>query len=113
MSNVRLNIGGRDFSVACAAGEEDHISALGAMIDSKLRAMGGASGNSESRMLLFAALLLADELHDSGKGGAAAAPAPAAAAPDPALEALPGRIDAIAGRIEKLAQALEQAGQKA
>ena len=64
MSNVTLEIGGRQFSVASADGEEAHVTALGRMIDDKLRAMGGAGGQSESRMMLFAALLLADEIHE-------------------------------------------------
>lgn len=101
MSNVSLHIGGRTYSVACAAGEEDHVGDLGRMIDEKVQTMGG--GHTEVRQLLFAALLLSDELHESRhRGGAAPAPALAQPAPDhaPALEA-------IAERLEKCAAALE------
>ena len=65
MSNVTLSIAGRDYRVACAPGEEAHVTSLGRMIDSKLSAMEGMAGQSEARSLLFAALLLADELHES------------------------------------------------
>lgn len=96
MSNVNLQIGGRTFTVACATGEEEHISGLGRMIDAKLHAMGGAAGQNETRMLLFAALLLADELHDIRTNGAA--PTPPAPVEDPKL----------AERLENLALALEK-----
>lgn len=65
MSNVNLIIGGRPFAVACAKGEEKHLAALGQMIDAKLASMESVSGQNEARMLLFAALLLADEVHEA------------------------------------------------
>ena len=100
MSNVTLHIGGRSFTVACAAGEEAHISDLGEMIDGKLRTMGGAAGQNETRMLLFAALLLADELHEA-RTGPAAPPRPQE---DPQVAA---RLGAIADALEKCAAHLE------
>jgi cell division protein ZapA len=100
MSNVTLSIGGRSFTVACAAGEEAHIAGLGRMIDAKLSAMGEMAGQSESRMLLFAALLMADEVHDAQS--AVATPG-APALPDNAGE----RLEAIAVRLENLATRLE------
>ncbi|MDE2563805.1 MAG: cell division protein ZapA [Sphingomonadales bacterium] len=103
MSNVTLTIGGREFAVASAEGEEEHIAMLGRMIDDRLRAMGAsAAGQSEARMLLFAALVLADDLHEAQKGGAAHPPEDASA--------IAGRIGALADRIEKLASHLEEAG---
>ncbi|MBA3053965.1 MAG: cell division protein ZapA [Sphingomonadales bacterium] len=104
MSNVNLHIGGRSFTVACAAGEEAHISGLGRMIDDKLHAMGGAGNQNETRMLLFAALLLADELHETAGGaGAPVAPVPAPAE-DPALAE---RLEEIAAKLELCASHLE------
>ncbi len=100
MSNVTLQIGGRAYTVACADGEEAHIHALGATIAEKVQAMGTA-GQSEPRQLLFAALLLADELHEAR---AALAAAQASAAPDqhaPALEALATRLENIASHLER------------
>jgi cell division protein ZapA len=106
MSNVRLEIGGRTFSVACAAGGEEHIALLGRQIDDKVRAIGGAGGNSESRMLLFAALLLADELHESRTRDGAPPPAEDHG---PTLVRLVEGIEAAAGRIENLGRDLERA----
>jgi cell division protein ZapA len=105
MSNVTLAIGGRNFTVACAEGEESHVADLGRMIAGKVGAMGDISSQSETRMLLFAALLLADELHEtSARGG----PAPAAGnGASPFAHGSAERLEAIAERLENLASRLE------
>jgi cell division protein ZapA len=100
MSNVNLTIGGRPFTVACAAGEEEHVTALGQVIDAKLSSMEPLTGHNEVRMLLFAALLLADELHETRQR-----PAPKSAPELPA--GLAKRLDTIAGQMENLAMRLE------
>ena len=97
MSNVTLNIGGRQYLVACAAGEEDHVTQLGETIEAKVREI-GTSGNNEIRLLLFAALLLADENHELKTRGAAA---PASTGPSAAV------LAALADRLEKCAITLE------
>lgn len=101
MSNVTLMIGGRSFTVACAAGEEGHVTDLGREIDGKVASMGDMSGQSEPRMLLFAALLLADELHELKARGPEASPAPAL--PDGTAQ----KLESIAARLENLAASLE------
>lgn len=100
MSNVSLMIGGREYTVACAAGEEAHVTSLGSLIAEKLSAMPGHVALSEPRSLLFAALLLADEVHEQRL-----AP-PATEAPFPA--ALSEGLEAIAARLENIATHLEQ-----
>lgn len=108
MSNVTLEIGGRAFAVSCADGEEPHIAMLGRMIDERARKIGSTQG--EARTLLFAALMLADELHEAHRN----APPPGASAPvaitedhSEVLAVAAQRVDAIATRIENLAAALE------
>ncbi|RDC59719.1 Myosin-3 [Alteripontixanthobacter maritimus] len=64
MSEVRLQVGGKSYTIACEAGEEDRVAQLGAMIDGKLRDMGRLAPQ-EAKNLLFASLLLADELQDT------------------------------------------------
>lgn len=104
MSNVTLSIGGREFTVASADGEEGHIAMLGRLIDDRLRSMGSAAtGQSESRMLLFAALVLADDLVEARKQNGSAARAEDDAA-------LVQAVEAFAERVEKLAVHLEEAG---
>jgi len=97
MSNVSIEIAGRSYSVACQDGQEAHIARLGQVIDAKLASLGQNVRQNESRTLLFAALLLADEVDELKKRP----PAPVAEPADaPALEAL-------ADRLEKLAESLE------
>ncbi|WP_170002677.1 cell division protein ZapA [Pseudopontixanthobacter vadosimaris] len=61
---VTLSIGGRPYTVACAAGEEDHIKRLAALVDEKMAQLGSARAPQASQNLLFCALLLADDLHE-------------------------------------------------
>ena len=100
MSNVTVSIGGRHYTVACAAGEERHIEMLGNSIDGKLQGMANLSGQSEARTLLFAALLLADELHELSSGGAPAAPADGGRTAE-TLEGLAERLEDLAERLER------------
>lgn len=113
MSNVALTIGGRRYTVACAPGEEDHITELGQAIDAKIQSM-GQLGTNETRQLLFAALLLADEVHEvKFRSNAPATPAEpaapiAAAAATPAMDdSLAEQLEAIAAKLEFCALALE------
>ena len=102
MAEVELIITGRSYRVACRDGEEDNLRGAAALVDSKSReALAGLGTLSETRQLLFAALLLADQLVE---GRPAESPAPA---PDPALAA---RAEALAQRLESLADTLEQQG---
>ncbi len=65
MAEVELTIAGRPYKVACRNGEEETLRAAGALVDAKSReALSGLGTLSESRQLLFAALLLADQIID-------------------------------------------------
>lgn len=108
MSNVTITIGGRQFTVACAEGEEGHVGDLGRMIDAKLTSMGDLSGQSEPRMLLFAALLLADELHEAQQSGTAPATGLSLETSATLPEGSARKLDAIASRLENLATRLER-----
>jgi len=101
VSNVTLSIGGRTYRIGCAEGEEGHITRLGETIDRKVSATPGMTGQSEPHMLLYAALLMADELHEAQSGNAAPSPSQAAL-PDIAtpLENLAARLESLAGRLE-------------
>lgn len=106
MSNVTLTIGGRPYTVSAADGEETHIEMLGRMIAERVARGGASPGQSEARMLLFAALMLADELHELHKQ----LPPPGSAKPEPEAEvptpAVIARIESLAARVEKLAEQL-------
>ena len=101
MSEVELSIAGRPYKVACRNGEEDTLRAAGALVDAKTReALAGLGTLSESRQLLFAALLLADQIID---GREVEIPT----GPDPELV---DRTQQLADRLESLAHHLEQNG---
>jgi cell division protein ZapA len=98
MAEVELSIAGRPYKVACRNGEEDTLRAAGALVDAKSReALAGLGTLSESRQLLFAALLLADQVID---GREVEIPT----GPDPELVE---RTQQIAQRLESLADKLE------
>ncbi|WP_230281350.1 MULTISPECIES: cell division protein ZapA [unclassified Croceicoccus] len=101
-SNLMLEIAGRRFAVSCRKGEEAHITALGRMIDGKARAA-GAVEMSEPRMLLFAALMLADELDALRKSP----DLPRPAIDDHLRDTLANRVDSLTQRIENIARHLE------
>lgn len=110
MSEVKLVVGGRNYTVACEDGQEQHIERLAGIIDSKLAGMGDNLSSMEAKNLLFAALILADELDEAKSSGGGQVSTPASAAPhvDPALAE---GLEAIASRLEKTAEALERGAQ--
>ncbi|MEK9734237.1 MAG: cell division protein ZapA, partial [Paracoccaceae bacterium] len=62
MPEVEIEIGGRRFEVACQLGEEDYLISAAAALDKEASSIGDQLGRlSESRMLLMAGLMLADQ----------------------------------------------------
>ena len=66
MPQVTLRINGFAYAVACQDGQEEHLQSMAAEIDRQMDEIkeGGTPGG-EARMLVMAALLLADKLHDT------------------------------------------------
>lgn len=96
MNRVALEIGGHRYEVACRAGQEGHFLGLARVIEAKVEQAAGAMGKMDAtRQLLFAALLLADEL-----GEARASAVEASGAGDDEIAA---RLERLAGRLERLA----------
>jgi cell division protein ZapA len=115
MAEVDLIIAGRPYRVACRSGEEESLRAAARLVDAKSReAISGLGTLSEARQLLFAGLLLADQLLDTNGG---TAPVPAAAPEPPPVPrvdpALAERAARLASRLESLADSLENAGPSA
>ena len=100
MSDVTLKVGGRNYTVACADGQEEHVQRLAGVIDGKLDKMGNNLSANEAKNLLFAALLLADEL-DEARKSAMRAPV------DRDSERVAGHLERIAGALENAASTLE------
>jgi len=104
MAEVDLIIAGRPYRVACRDGEEENLKAAARLVDSKSReALAGLGTLSEARQLLFAGLLLADQLVD-GKGGDSPSAEGQSLASDPELL---NRAEQLAQRLESLADHLE------
>jgi len=108
MAQVTVTINGRNYPIACNAGEEGRIGELARYVDGKVKGFAkefGAVG--EARLLLLTALILADELAEAreAQNGHQAAGNGAAATG----ESLAGGIDHLARRIEAIATRLETA----
>jgi cell division protein ZapA len=62
MPEVKIEIGEREFEVACNAGEEDYLHAAAGMLDEEAKVLAAQIGRiPEARMLLMAGLMLADK----------------------------------------------------
>jgi cell division protein ZapA len=106
MAQVTIRINGYAYTVGCEDGQETHLEQMAAEIEQRItsiKAIGGQSG--EARLLMLAALLLADELHDIRKANAEK-PAPSAAKPDAEKGA---KLRRLAARAEEIAADLTDA----
>jgi cell division protein ZapA len=100
MASVEVEIASRKYQLACRDGEEAHLRSVAAIVDKKARDAGAALGNmTEARQLLFASLLVADELKEQRSGTASPAADMDPAVAD-ALERLAERIESLADRLE-------------
>ena len=71
MPLVNVMVNGRAYTIACDEGEEEHLRQLAASVDAKAREVLSSVGQvGDARLLLMAALLIADE-HHGGKADAA------------------------------------------
>jgi cell division protein ZapA len=109
MATVDIEVAARAYPVACRDGEEAHLRSLAAVVDRKAKEAASALGNmGEARQLLFASLLLADELKEVRAGG----PGAVAAEPEPD-PAIANALERLAERVEMLAERLESRGRNA
>ncbi|TMJ19301.1 MAG: cell division protein ZapA [Alphaproteobacteria bacterium] len=106
MANIDVEVAGRRYNVACRDGDEDHLRSVAAEVDRRARDAAAALGGlTETRQLLYAALLIADDIRDirAGRG----IPDPAPLPPDPAvaqaLERLASRVESLADSLERIA----------
>ena len=106
MASVDIEVAGRRYNVACRDGEEAHLHAVAAMVDQRARDAAEALGSlTETRQLLFAALLMADDIKEMRAGAGLPEPPP-----DPAVAQA---LERLATRMEALADSLENASPSA
>jgi cell division protein ZapA len=107
MAQVSLTVNGRPYVVTCDDGQEARIRRLGHYVDAKVAEFVQSVGQvGEGRLLLLAALVIADELADatealrferSGVHDEAGAAVDAAAS---GIHGLAQRVEALAARLE-------------
>jgi len=72
MAQVTVTIGGRGYRLACNEGEEPHLEELARVVDAKFEAMHRAFGEiGDQRLIVMAALTVADELTEARRRVAA------------------------------------------
>ena len=65
MAQVTLRINGYSHTLVCKDGEENHLLAMANEVEQRIEAIKAAAGQSgESRMLVMAALMMADDLFE-------------------------------------------------
>ena len=66
MGKVSVPVNGRSYAITCEDGEETRIRRLAQYVDAKVAEFVGSVGQvGEARLLLLAALVIADELSDA------------------------------------------------
>jgi len=105
MGQISLTVNGRPFALTCEDGQETRIRRLGQYVDAKVAEFVKSVGQvGEARLLLLAALVIADELADANEAlRLERSEVPGAAAVDAAANG----IHSIAQRVEALAARLE------
>lgn len=100
MATVDVTVGGRQYQLACEDGQEAHLTAVAALVDAEARALSRQVGVvGEARLLLMAALMIADRLRDATEtAGSPAAGGDEVAALEQAVGRLERLVDAHAAR---------------
>lgn len=104
MPEIHLTLNGRSYPVSCEEGEEARIKELAQYVDRKIQEFVSKLGQiGEARLLVLAALVIADELADAH--ATLRRQSPAANGVD--TETLAHGLDELAKRIETIAVRLE------
>ena len=109
MAQVTVRINGYAYTVGCQDGEEQHLQQMAEQVERRIDSIKAVAGQSgESRMLVMAALLMADDLYEMGKSmkeGQASGGGTEAPLPDAKLNR---RLGKLAKRAEDIAAELDQ-----
>ena len=111
MAQVTVRIHGFSYTVGCEDGQEQHLMAMAEQVENRINSVkalgGGQSG--EARLLVLAALLMADELHDvTGSLNEVRRAQRGAAAPAKTDAALSRTLARLADRAEEIAASIER-----
>lgn len=104
MPEVSVQIANRDYELACGEGEEERVQELAAYVDEKVAELRRQlPGTPEVKLLVFAALILADESREA-RGIAKAAERARASATDSAETLATALEDLITSRVDKMSK---------
>jgi len=104
MPEVSVQIANRNFELACGDGEEERVQELAAYVDEKIVDLRRQlPGTPEVKLLVFAALILADESREA-RGIAKAAESAKASATDSAETLATALEDLITSRVDKMSK---------
>jgi cell division protein ZapA len=104
MPEVSVQIANRSFELACGDGEEERVQELAAYVDEKVVELRRQlPGTPEVKLLVFAALILADESREA-RGIAKAAESARASATDSAETLATALEDLITSRVDKMSK---------
>ena len=105
MAQVTLRINGYAYTLGCQDGEETHLEAMGAEVTRRIDGVRLAAGPSgEARMLVMAALLMADDIFELR---ARLQAAEASTVPPKTDTKLGRKLHRMAKRAEEIAEGLE------
>ena len=104
MPEVSVQIANRNYELACGDGEEERVQELAAYVDEKIAELRRQlPGTPEVKLLVFAALILADESREA-RGIAKAAESARASATDSAETLATALEDLITSRVDKMSK---------
>jgi len=104
MPEVSVQIANRNYELACGDGEEERVQELAAYVDEKVVELRRQlRGTPEVKLLVFAALILADESREA-RGIAKAAESAKASATDSAETLATALEDLITSRVDKMSK---------
>lgn len=119
MGQLAVTVNGRSYPIACEEGQEKHLAELGAYVDKRVKDLVASVGQvGDTRLLVMASLLIADELSElydemdtlraemAAQESGTASPKPRSNGADAALaeklEAASRAIEDIAARLERV-----------
>ena len=109
MGQVVVKVNGRDFPLTCADGQESRIRRLAQYVDAKVGEFTKTVGQvGEARLILLAALVIADELSDANEAlrqernrqGPSGSDPPDVSGAASGIRSMAERIESVADRFE-------------
>ncbi len=104
MAQVTVSIAGRSYRMACDDGQEEHLMALGAMLDAKIEELRAGFGEiGDMRLAVMAAITMADELSEMKRRLASMERELQLQSSSDLEDQIARALDGVAGRLERIA----------